>query len=87
MIDKINPNIRSIIHILNNWNFKFDGEYVTANLKIHITKDELISVRKDLQDELDAKQKTVDGISDEEKRQFMEAIADLDFALKELGNS
>ena len=42
MIDKLNPNIRSIIHILNNWNFTFDGSYVRANLEIHITKEELL---------------------------------------------
>ena len=32
MTDRLNPNIRSIIHILNNWNFTFDGSYVRANL-------------------------------------------------------
>ena len=52
MIDKINPNIRSIIHILNNWNFTFDGSYVRANLEIHITKAELQQVKSDLENEL-----------------------------------
>ena len=41
MTDLINPNIRSIIHILNNWNFTYNGDYVKANLEIYITKDEL----------------------------------------------
>jgi len=90
MIDKINPNIRSIIHILNNWNFTYDGEYVKANLEIHITKDELQDVRDKLQDDLNLKQKPVDGIvtiTDEEKREYLTAIADLDFAINELDKS
>jgi hypothetical protein len=90
MNDKINPNIRSIIHILNNWNFTFDGSYVKANLEIHITKDELTAARKSLQDELDTKQKPVEGIvnlTDEEKREYLTAIADLDFAINELDKS
>jgi hypothetical protein len=90
MNDKINPNIRSIIHILNNWNFTYDGEYVKANLEIHITKDELQDVRDKLQDDLNLKQKPVDGIvtiTDEEKREYLTAIADLDFAINELDKS
>jgi hypothetical protein len=90
MNDKINPNIRSIIHILNNWNFTFDGSYVRANLEIHITKDELTSVRETLQKELDTKQRATDGatmIQDEEKREYLTAIADLDFAINELDKS
>jgi len=90
MNDKINPNIRSIIHILNNWNFTYDGSYVKANLKIHITKAELQDVRDKLQDELNLKQKPVDGIvtiTDEEKREYLTAIADLDFAINELDKS
>ena len=90
MNDKINPNIRSIIHILNNWNFTYDGEYVKANLEIHITKAELQDARDKLQDELNLKQKPVDGIvtiTDEEKREYLTAIADLDFAINELDKS
>jgi hypothetical protein len=88
MIDKINPNIRSIIHILNNWNFTYDGQYVTANLNIHITKDELIATRDALQEELKQKQNTAEStITDEEVRDYMEAIYDLNFALNELDKS
>jgi len=90
MNDKINPNIRSIIHILNNWNFTFDGSYVRANLEIHITKDELTSVRETLQKELDNKKVPVNGVitlEDEEKREYLTAIADLDFAINELDRS
>jgi hypothetical protein len=90
MNDKINPNIRSIIHILNNWNFTYDGEYVKANLEIHITKDELTSVRQKLQEELDTKQRPTEGVTpiqDEEKREYLIAIADLDFAINELDKS
>ena len=90
MNDKINPNIRSIIHILNNWNFTYDGEYVKANLEIHITKSELQDARDKLQDELNLKQKPVDGIvtiADEDKMEYLTAIADLDFAINELGKS
>ena len=90
MNDKINPNIRSIIHILNNWNFTYNGEYVKANLNIHITKSELQDVRDKLQDDLNLKQKPVDGIvtiTDEEKREYLTAIADLDFAINELDKS
>jgi hypothetical protein len=90
MNDKINPNIRSIIHILNNWNFTYDGEYVKANLEIHITKSELQDARDKLQDELNLKQKPVDGIvtiTDEDKMEYLTAIADLDFAINELGKS
>ena len=90
MNDKINPNIRSIIHILNNWNFTFDGSYVKANLEIHITKDELTSVREALQKEYDTKNKPTEGIislTDEEKREYLTSIADLDFAINELDKS
>jgi hypothetical protein len=90
MNDKINPNIRSIIHILNNWNFTFDGSYVKANLNIHITKDEIIQTRDALQKELDDKQIPSAGvitIGDEEKREYLSAIADLNFALNELDKS
>ena len=90
MSDKINPNLRSIIHILNNWNFTFDGSYVKANLSIHITKDEIIQTRDALQKELNDKQIPIEGIitiSDEEKRGYLTAIADLDFALNELDKS
>lgn len=87
MNDKINPNIRSIIHILNNWNFTFDGSYVKANLEIHITKDELISLRNDLQKEMEYDERTPDGIEDVDKRNYMTAIADLNFAIQELDNS
>ena len=90
MNDKINPNIRSIIHILNNWNFTYDGEYVKANLEIHITKDELTSVRQKLQEELDTKQRPTEGVTpiqDEEKREYLIAIADLYFAINELDKS
>lgn len=90
MNDKINPNIRSIIHILNNWNFTFDGSYVKANLEIHVTKDELTSARESLQKEMNNKKVEVDGVvslSDEEKREYLAAIADLDFAINELDKS
>jgi hypothetical protein len=90
MNDKINPNIRSIIHILNNWNFTYDGEYVKANLNIHITKSQLQDARDKLQDELNLKQKPVDGIvtiTDEDKMEYLTAIADLDFAINELDKS
>ena len=90
MIDKINPNIRSIIHILNNWNFTYDGSYVRANLEIHITKDELQSIRENLQKELNDKSVVSEGaptFSDEEKRSYADAIADLTFAINELENN
>lgn len=90
MTDLINPNIRSIIHILNNWNFTYDGEYVRANLEIYLTKDELTSVRDKLKEELEQKQKPGEGkvnITDQEKVDYLLAIADLDFALSELDKS
>lgn len=90
MTDLINPNIRSIIHILNNWNFTYDGEYVKANLEIYITKDELTSVRDKLKEELETKQKPGEGrvaITDQEKVDYLLAISDLDFAINELDKS
>jgi len=91
MNDLINPNIRSIIHILNNWNFTYDGEYVKANLEIYITKDELTLLRDNLQKEMNDKQKpNNDGIvslSDEEKVNYLSALSDLNFALNELDKS
>jgi hypothetical protein len=87
MTDRINPNIRSIIHILNNWNFTYDGSYVTANLNIHITKDELISIRDNLQNEIDDRRKNIKEITDDEVRSYVTAIADLNFAIQELDNS
>lgn len=88
MQDKINPNLRSIIHILNNWNFTYDGSYVRANLEIHITKEEVLAtldqVKKELADKTNVTEST---LSDDEKRQYEEAIFDLNFALNELERS
>jgi transcriptional regulator of heat shock response len=88
MQDKINPNIRSIIHILNNWNFTYDGSYVRANLEIHITKDELVEIKDALKTELANKTNSeISTITDEEKNQYQEAIFDLAFAIEELEKS
>ena len=88
MQDLINPNIRSIIHILNNWNFTYDGSYVKANLEIHITKEELLATLDQIKKELDKKTNTTEStISDDEKRQYEETIFDLTFALNELERS
>jgi hypothetical protein len=88
MTDKLNPNIRSIVHILNNWNFTFDGSYVRANLEIHITKDELEQVKTELKKELDSRLSTAGMIvTDEEKNSYNEAIADLEFSINELNKS
>ena len=88
MQDKINPNLRSIIHILNNWNFTYDGSYVRANLEIHITKEELLAsldqIKKELADKTNIAEST---LSDDEKCQYEEAIFDLNFALNELERS
>lgn len=83
MQDLINPNIRSIIHILNNWNFTFDGSYVKANLEIHITKEELESVRLQLTEEMEQKRKK-GLLTDEEQYKYGQAIYDLSFAINEL---
>ena len=88
MQDKINPNLRSIIHILNNWNFTYDGSYVKANLEIHIAKEELVATLDQIKKELDKKTNTTEStISDDEKRQYEETIFDLTFALNELERS
>ena len=87
MTDRINPNIRSIIHILNNWNFTYDGSYVTANLSIYITKDELTSIRDNLQKEMTERKTNMKEITDDEVLSYITAIADLDFAIQELDNS
>jgi len=88
MQDKINPNIRSIIHILNNWNFTYDGSYVRANLEIHITKEELVATLDQIKKELADKTNTAEStLSDDEKRQYEETIFDLTFALNELERS
>ena len=88
MNDKINPNIRSIIHILNNWNFTYDGSYVRANLEIHITKEEILATLDQIKKELaDKTNSTESTISDDEKRQYEETIFDLTFALNELERS
>lgn len=88
MQDKINPNLRSIIHILNNWNFTYDGSYVRANLEIHITKEEVLATLNQVKKELADKTNTTEStLSDDEKRQYEEAIFDLNFALTELERS
>ena len=88
MQDKINPNLRSIIHILNNWNFTYDGSYVRANLEIHITKEEILATLDQIKKELaDKTNSTESTISDDEKRQYEETIFDLTFALNELERS
>jgi len=88
MQDKINPNLRSIIHILNNWNFTYDGSYVKANLEIHITKEELVATLDQIKKELANKINTAEStLSDDEKRQYEETIFDLTFALNELERS
>ena len=88
MTDKLNPNIRSIVHILNNLNFTFEGSYVRANLEIHITKDELEQVKTELKQELDSRLSTAGMIvTDEEKNSYNEAIADLEFSINELNKS
>jgi hypothetical protein len=88
MQDKINPNLRSIIHILNNWNFTYDGSYVRANLEIHITKEEILATLDQIKKELTDKTNTSESnISDDEKRQYEETIFDLTFALNELERS
>jgi hypothetical protein len=88
MQDKINPNVRSIIHILNNWNFTYDGSHVRANLEIHITKEELLASLDQIKKELADKTNTAEStLSDDEKCQYEEAIFDLNFALTELERS
>lgn len=88
MTDKLNPNIRSIVHILNNWNFTFDGSYVRANLEIHITKDELEQIKTELKQELDSRLSTAGMVvTDEEKSSYNEAISDLEFSISELNKS
>lgn len=88
MQDKINPNLRSIIHILNNWNFTYDGSYVRTNLEIYITKEEVLATLDQIKKELADKTNTTEStLSDDEKRQYEEAIFDLNFALNELERS
>ena len=88
MQDKINPNLRSIIHILNNWNFTYDGSYVKATLEIYITKEEVLATLDQVKKELADKTNTTEStLSDDEKRQYEEAIFDLNFALNELERS
>lgn len=83
MQDLLNPNIRSIVHILNNWNFTFDGEHVSANLKIHITSDELLTLKNKLETELKSLQSS-ENINDDLMQTYIQAIFDLSFALNEL---
>lgn len=86
MDDLINPNIRSIIHILNNWNFTYDGSHVKANLEIYITKEELEFTKSNFQNILMDLQRK-DQKDDNEIQKYAQAIFDLDFAINELQNS
>jgi hypothetical protein len=79
-MNKLPTNIQSIVHIINNWNFVYEDSKVKANLEVFVDIAEL----KVLRDEYNAKISSGDHLSDEDRKDYVDAINDLNLTISEL---
>ena len=83
MNNKLPLNLQTVIHIINNWNFEYVDNHVTATINVYVDLQEL----KDLRDEFQSKlyqpgsQSTID---DKERNEYIDAINELNLAISEL---
>ena len=85
-MSKLPINYQTIVHIINNWNFKYEDNLVKANLEVFVDIEELRALKAEFETKINNNDPN-QQLSDEDRIGYIDAINDLNLAISELENS